>query len=488
MIRGHISPQKTDNFSPPETLMFPRVQQRSPPFYPLVHTSMQEIAITISSDLALSGIPNDFARMLKGRLTIDNPMHRNAVKFGRSTRNIDRVLKMYSCDPDGVLRVPRGYGVQLHALAATHGLKPKYTDQRRVLAPVEFCFCGKLREYQNDALKDILKRDFGVLQAGTGSGKTVMALAVIAERKQPVLILVHTRELMNQWVERIEQFLGCPAGRIGAGSFDLQPVTVGIVNSVKKRLQDLVPCFGMLVVDECHRIPSTTFTTCIASFDAKFMLGLSATPYRRDGLTRLIYLSIGDCLHIVDPERLKTLGAILAPEVVLRETGFHFPRAADRYAKMLTKLALDQDRNMLIAGDVLKEVAKNSGTVLLVSERTVHLHALAEILEEHGEHVVILTGKTPAVLREAIVKDVQAGAVRIMASTTQLIGEGFDCPGLTTLFLCSPIRFSGRLVQIVGRILRPQDGKRPRIYDYQDVCVGILKASAQARMSTYSEM
>jgi superfamily II DNA or RNA helicase len=369
-----------------------------------------------------------------------------------------------------------------------HGLKPRYTDERRTLEPLDFCFCGSLREYQTDALRDILKRDFGVLQAGTGSGKTVMALAVIAERKQPALILVHTRELMNQWVERIEQFLGCSAGRIGGGFFDVQSVTVGIVNSVKKRLPDLVPYFGMLVVDECHRIPSTTFTTCISTFDARFMLGLSATPYRRDGLTRLIYLAIGDCLHVVDPERLKTIGAILAPEVVPRETGFYFPRAADRYAKMLTKLALDQDRNMLIAGDVLKEVAENSGTVLLVSERTVHLQVLAEILEEHGEKVAVLTGKTPAFLREEIVKNVQAGSVRIMASTTQLIGEGFDCPELTTLFLCSPIRFSGRLVQIVGRILRPLDGKRPKIFDYQDVNIGILKASAQARMRTYDDM
>lgn len=449
---------------------------------------MQEIDITISNDLELSGIPDDFARILKDRLTIDNPAHRNAVQFGRSTRNIDRVLKMYATDAGGILRIPRGYGVQLHALAAMHGLKPRYMDDRRTLEPLDFCFCGSLREYQTDALRDILKRDFGVLQAGTGSGKTVMALAVIAERKQPALILVHTRELMNQWVERIEQFLGCSAGRIGGGFFDVQSVTVGIVNSVKKRLPDLVPYFGMLVVDECHRIPSTTFTTCISTFDARFMLGLSATPYRRDGLTRLIYLAIGDCLHVVDPERLKTIGAILAPEVVPRETGFYFPRAADRYAKMLTKLALDLDRNMLIAGDVLKEVAENSGTVLLVSERTVHLQVLAEILEEHGEKVAVLTGKTPAFLREEIVKNVQAGSVRIMASTTQLIGEGFDCPGLTTLFLCSPIRFSGRLVQIVGRILRPLDGKRPKIFDYQDINIGILKASAQARMRTYDDM
>ena len=447
---------------------------------------MQEIDITIAHDLTLRGVPDTFIQLLKEKLTWENPAYRTAMQFGRSLRNLDQRLKMYAEDADGILRIPRGYGVQLHRLALTHGLKPRYLDLRRTLEPVEYRFEGKLRDYQKDALHDVLQRDFGVLQAGTGSGKTVMALAAIAERKQPTLILVHTKELMNQWAARIDQFLGITAGRIGGGVCDVRFLSVGIVNSVKKRLDELVPSFGMLVVDECHRIPSTTFTSCIAAFDARFMLGLSATPYRRDKLTRLIYLSIGDCLHAVDPERLRTVGAILAPEIVARETEFYFPRAADRYAKMLTRLALDPDRNRLIAQDVVREVAENSGTILMVSERTVHLEALAEILMEYGEKVVVLTGRTPTVRREEIVRDVQDGKVRIMASTTQLIGEGFDCPGLTTLFLCSPIRFSGRLVQIVGRILRPQDGKRPKIYDYQDVAIGILKASAQARMTTYA--
>ncbi len=447
---------------------------------------MQEIYITIASDLVLTGLPAAFASLLKEKLTLENPAYRSAVQFGRSLRNLDQRLKMYTEDAEGGLRVPRGYGMQVHRLAAQNGLKPRYTDLRRILEPVEYDFSGVLRAYQTDALHDLLQRDFGVLQAGTGSGKTVMALALLAERKQPTLILVHTRELMNQWVERIDQFLGITAGRIGGGAYDVRCISVGIVNSVRKRLDDLVPCFGMLVVDECHRIPSTTFTTCISAFDAKFMLGLSATPYRRDKLTRLIYLAIGDCLHTVDPDHLRTVGAILAPEIVPRETAFRYPRAADRYARMLTRLALDPERNQLIARDVLLECAENSGTLLLVSERTVHLEALKEMLEESGEKVVVLTGKTPAARREEIVRDVQDGTIRILASTTQLIGEGFDCPGLTTLFLCSPIRFSGRLLQIVGRILRPKDGKRPKIYDYQDVAVGILKASAQSRMTTYS--
>ena len=142
----------------------------------------------------------------------------------------------------------------------------------------------------------------------------------------------------------------------------------------------------------------------------------------------------------------------------------------------------------MIAHDILNERKRDAGTLLVVSDRTAHLEALAGVLEGNGEHVAVLTGKTSPKRREQIVKDLARGKVRILASTTSLIGEGFDCPGLATLFLCSPVKFSGRLIQVVGRILRPQDGKRPRMYDYVDCLVGVLKASAKARQKVYLAM
>jgi len=128
-----------------------------------------------------------------------------------------------------------------------------------------------------------------------------MALALIAGRRQPALVIVHTRELLYQWRDRAVEFLGCPVGLVGDGHFVVEPFTVAIVNSARKHVQELVPHFGHLVVDECHRVPATLFTDVVSHFDSHYLLGLSATAFRSDdGLTRLIYYFMGDRIHKVD--------------------------------------------------------------------------------------------------------------------------------------------------------------------------------------------
>jgi superfamily II DNA or RNA helicase len=368
-------------------------------------------------------------------------------------------------------------------------LKPVYEDHRRVLEAVPFEFKGKLRPYQEKAVDDILKHDFGVLEAGTGSGKTVTALATIAARKQPALILCHTKELLNQWCDRIKQFLGVKAGKVGNGQFKVKTVTVATVQTARRHLEELKPHFGFIALDECHRVPSSTFKETISAFDSKYMLGLTATAYRNDGLDRLIFLTLGDRVHKMAPGHLRATKAILKPEVVTRKTGFTFGGDSSReYSKMITVLTQDRDRNRLIVRDVLEEADRTPGTLLIVSDRTEHLETLASILEGHGQTVSVLTGSTPKKRREAIVNDLAEGKVKALASTTSLIGEGFDSPGLASLFLATPVRFKGRLTQVVGRILRPQDGKRPRIIDFVDHLEPVLAASFRARQRVYKQL
>ncbi len=333
------------------------------------------------------------------------------------------------------------------------------------------------------------QRSQGILEAGTGAGKTVMALALIAERKQPCLVIVHTKELLLQWVERIQQFLGIEAGQVGNGKFNLQPVTVATIQTARNRLDKLTSVFGHIVVDECHRTPASTFQEVVTTFDAKYLTGLSATPYRADGLDRLIQLTLGNVIHRVDPELLRHTGAILKPEVRTVNTVFTFAGdPSSEYPLMMTALAEDMDRNKLIASCVEGELGEEKGTLLLVADRTAHLFALAEILQVRGVNVAVLTGKTPAGERSEIVRDLNEGKIKVLASTASLIGEGFDCRGLSTLFLCSPIKSKGRLVQMVGRILRPADGKRPRLYDFIDHKVGVLRHSAEIRQTIYEEI
>lgn len=438
------------------------------------------IRATISSDIRIlvPELSRQQRQAIEEALTITNPAYADALKHGRYTGHLSPNVE-YFWHEGRELVMPRGFGLELSQIL---GPGVEWIDNRRALTEIDLAFAGKLRSYQQEAVASILKRPQGVLEASTGAGKTVCALAIIAARKKPTLILVHNVELLRQWRDRIRQFLGVEAGQVGAGKCDVRPVTVGIVNSVRTRLEDLVPHFGHIVVDECHRCPSAMFTECASAFDAKYLLGLSATPYRRDGLTKVIGFYVGPILHRVDPVRLRDIGAVLRPEIVARETGFVFDGdASEQYQAMLTALVEDQARNELIAADVQVEAAREKGTVLVVSDRVAHLEALSAALTHREEEMVLLTGQTPKKQRAAIVERLARGDVKVLGSTTQLIGEGFDAPGLSSLFLATPIKFSGRVLQVVGRVLRPKGGKTPRVYDYHDNHVGVLKASARSR-------
>lgn len=439
--------------------------------------------VEISNELRLqkTSVSTATIREIKTALTMANPGYTSAIEHGRFPRNIPRTLEFYE-ETDDTLTIPRGFGPELARLLG----HVEWQDNRRVLPEIDMIFSGILRGYQDEAVQRVLKNNQGVLEASTGAGKTVMALSLIAARRQPCLILVHNVELLHQWRERIQQFLGIEAGQIGAGKCDVRPVSVGIVNSVRRKLDELAPHFGHVVVDECHRCPSSMFTDCVKAFDAKFLLGLSATPYRRDGLTKVIGFYIGPVLHRVDPARLRDIGAVLRPEIVARETAFDFTgNASEDYQSMLTALVGDQVRNELIADDVLDEIARGEGTALVVSDRVAHLEALSACLSHRGVEMALLTGRTPRTQRQALTSRLAQGGIQVLGSTVQLIGEGFDAPGLSSLFLTTPIKFSGRVLQVVGRVLRPKDGKTPRIYDYADSRVKVLKASARARAKIF---
>jgi superfamily II DNA or RNA helicase len=187
----------------------------------------------------------------------------------------------------------------------------------------------------------------------------------------------------------------------------------------------------------------------------------------------------------VDQAHVYAAGALLQPQIRIRWTDFTYPMGgAEHYQEMLVALTQDQARNDLIAGDVKNELNRRAGACLVVSDRIAHLEILGDALVSHGLEMILLAGRTPLAQREAIVGRVQAGEVRILGSTVQLIGEGFDCPGLSSLFLTTPIKLQGRLLQAAGKILRPQTGKVPIFYDYKDP-IDILMAASRARVEAY---
>ena len=454
---------------------------------------MRLITLTIDRRLSLSpmgNLPPPVLERFQDRLTFDNPVWLENEKHGYSNWRVPEKLRFYRMDGDDLI-MPRGFIRQAVWMLRDAGIEYRVDQQTRRFPAVDYHFTGQLKDFQAEAVDTVLRRDFGTLAAPTGSGKTVMALAVIARRRQPALIVVHSKELLHQWIERIEAFLGIPAaevGMIGGGQRTLgKKLTVALVQTLYKCAAEVAPRIGFLVVDECHRCPSRTFTEAVTAFDSKYMLGLSATPWRRDGQTRLIYWYLGSKVYEIDRADLVEDGHILAAEVIIRRTDFepgHDP--SEEYSRMLSELTEDPDRNALIAGDVVREARNGGGVCLVLTDRKAHCEALAEMLAEYGVRAAVLTGNLNNKKRREIIAALNAGQVKVLLATGQLIGEGFDCPGLSTLFLATPIRFSGRVLQYLGRILRPAPGKaKARVYDYLDVNVGVLINAARSRARVY---
>jgi superfamily II DNA or RNA helicase len=447
--------------------------------------------IEITNHLRLINLPGWLRETLTDRLTFENPAWLENERMDRWNGDTPQYLRCYE-ERQGALVLPRGFARQLVGLCKQHGVTYQLEDRRRTLPEVDFTFCGTLRPFQEEAVEAMAARDFGTLSAPTGSGKTVMALVLVARRRQPALIVIHTKELLDQWIERIETFLGIPSdqiGQIGAGKRTVgDRITVALVQTLYKVVDEVAPRIGHLIVDECHRAPSRTFTEAVTAFDCRYTLGLSATPWRRDQLSRLIWWYLGDKVHEIEKGALEETGDVLRAEVIVRET--HFSPWSDpstEYALMLSELTEDPERNALIARDVAHEAHNVSGVCLVLSDRKAHCEEIQRLLARLRVKSELLTGDLAARERQRIVADLNAGKVRVLVATGQLIGEGFDCRELSTLFLATPIKFDGRLLQYLGRVLRPAPGKdRARVFDYVDVNVGPLKAAFKARRRVYA--
>jgi superfamily II DNA or RNA helicase len=455
---------------------------------------MEILIITLTNNLRLTNVPSDLLAILTEKLEILNPKWLENERMGRWNRGTPRVLRFYDTVGPNGLWIPRGYMRKLIMLCRHAGINYEIDDRRRSLSSANFYFNGKLRPFQQDAVDVMLARDFGTLSSATGSGKTIMALYMVARRKQPALIVVHTKDLASQWIQRIETFLGIPkekVGMIGGGQKKVgEKITVAMVQSLYKCVEDVAGLIGFLVVDECHRCPSRTFTEAVTGFDARYMLGLSATPWRRDKLSKLIFWHLGDVHHEVPKDHLVKIGDVLPAEVIVRKTSFkpyHDP--VGEYSKMLSELTADTDRNVLIAGDVAREAGGSSGICLVLSDRKAHCENLQSLLKYRFKiESELLTGDLNMGERQIVIEKLNQNKVNVVIATGQLIGEGFDCQNLSTLFFATPISFSGRVLQYLGRVLRPAPGKTTaRVFDYVDVHVNTLTKAAMARQRVYRQ-
>ncbi len=449
------------------------------------------VNIVLKNHIFIPDTPRELEKHLMQKLTLQNPKWVDNNRLGRWNKGVPQYLTFYTETSAG-LQLPRGY--MRHLINACYDFKIDFEieDQRRQLPAVDFSFNGRLKSFQQRACNAMLKKDFCVLTAPTGAGKTVMGLYLITQRKQPALIIVHTRELLYQWVNRIETFAGIAAddiGIIGDGKFSVgRQVSVGMVQTLLKRSREIVPHVGTIIVDECHHAPSRTFHECVAHFDCKYMIGLSATPWRRDRLSRLIFWFLGDQGYEIEKSHLIRSGDILEAQVIIRETDFK-PMADPSvyYTRVMSELVEDKDRNHLIAADIAGEARQTEGICLVLSDRKAHCSILQSYLKyNHKIESELLVGSLTQKQRKAVLKRLEEGDINVLIATGQLVGEGFDLKALSVLFLTMPIKFSGRLMQYLGRVLRTAPGKKQAlVYDYVDVHVGVLEAAAKARRQVY---
>jgi len=365
-------------------------------------------------------------------------------------------------------------------------------DQRPSHQKLALEFRGRLRADQEKALNAVLSHDMGVLVAPPGAGKTVMGCFAVARRNVPTLILAHRKPILDQWRAHLMDLLGLKSrdvGQVGGGrNRQSGIVDLSMIQSLDRMddLEEFFAAYGFVVVDECHHIPAVTFERCVRRAPARHVLGLTATPYRRDGLEGIIEMQCGQIRHRIQVER-----SGLQIRLMTRDTRFSFPGVDTLpvpIQEIFEALSKDERRSRRIIEDVLQAISRGR-RCLILSQRKEHCQVLADGLAKHGKDPFLLTGDLGKKERTAIVENVRSlppDKDLVIVATGQFLGEGFDCPQIDTLFLAFPISFKGKVVQYVGRALRTHQNKGDvLIYDYVDSGVPVLRKMFDRRQKTY---
>jgi len=444
---------------------------------------------------------DDLSPSLRNRLirlaAFQNPEFYKAQAMRLPTYEKPRIIACAEDHPEHI-GLPRGCLDDLRQLLSDMKIKSKLRDARNAGQSFDVTFQGELRPAQQIAAEAMLAHDIGVLSATTAFGKTVVAAWMIARRGVNALILVHRRQLQEQWIDRLSTFLGLPPrsiGRIGGGR--KRPtglLDVAIIQSLVRKgvVDDAIGNYGHLIVDECHHLSAYSFELVARQAKAKFVTGLSATVTRKDGHHPIIFMQCGPVRHRVNAKE-QAAARPFEHIVIVRPTDFRPLRQAGpdlrmQFQELYGELIADEDRNQLICREVIQAVREGRSPIVL-TERNDHLDSLASRLMPALKNLIVLRGGMSGKELEAVrgrLASIPDDQERVLLATGRYVGEGFDDARLDTLFLTLPVSWHGTIAQYVGRLHRLFDSKREvRVYDYADLNVPMLSRMFDRRCHGY---
>lgn len=454
-------------------------------------------ALTVTSANQLyfekAQLPQPLTNRLVRLAAFQNPKFYRAQAMRFPIWDIPRVIGCAENFPKHIA-LPRGCIESVQQLLRENKVALQLRDERFAGDPLDVRFTGTLRPDQQTAADAMLRHDIGVLCAPTAFGKTVTAASLIAHRRVNALILVHRTELMKQWKERLHAFLQGSDGTIGTiGAGKARPtgsIDIAVMQSLYRNgeINESVEQYGHVIVDECHHLSASSFEAILKRVKAKYVLGLTATPFRRDGQQPIIFMQCGPVRHTASrPE-----GAPVVLEVIPRyQRNSIAVQEGAGIQTVFRSLAEDSSRTSALAAEIVSAVGLGR-KLLVLTERTEHLNAIKSAMGESVSNLFALHGRMPRKERAAVLERLEAlddAAPRVVLATGKLIGEGFDHPPLDTLVLAMPISWKGTLQQYAGRLHREHALKSAvKIIDFVDTGHPALLRMWERRQNGYRAM
>jgi superfamily II DNA or RNA helicase len=462
---------------------------------PHEETGIETIRVVLGEHIEVVGpYPPLVLDYLKANSCFANPEWHRRYRNGDHVTNTPRFIRVGGPLGDRWI-LPRGLWAQLSTLLRRAVPKIEVEDNRVdpscPLPSPSWERSIELKKYQSILVEKMLALEEAVLVATTGSGKTMMALEVMARRALPCLVLVHNRNLLVQWQQRIQKCFKLPMKEIGGTRPDCikigERVTVATFQSLARRdLESLSAACALVVVDECHHVPARSFASVMRQLKPRYLLGLTATAERKDQLEKLIFLYLGSKVQAPSPQQLEGSGDIILPQLIVRETALRLPANLDHHAR-LKAVSENDDRNALIVADTISAVQAGH-LVLILTDRTDHCDRLESMLL--GKVPLATLHGVVAKKREALILDeFQQRKVCVLIATRKRLGEGWDCPPLSTLILAMPISGRGSdLKQMIGRLTRiDPDKEPPQFFDYRDAQVPQFQSMFRGRVKVYQK-